>query len=96
MTNAQHTPGPWNALNDVSTWAVGAEYIDPEDGEQYFGHICEVPAGEANARLIAAAPDLLAALIELGRFISEPDDTTHPMNKALAQAQAAVRKAEGK
>ena len=50
-----HTPGPWN--------------IDPSSGEDIiFGHDCSVVAqalGDnfpANALLIAAAPDMLAAL----------------------------------
>lgn len=50
----------------------------------------------ANARLCAAAPDLLAALVEIGKYISEPDDSTHPLNKALEKAVAAVAKAEGR
>jgi hypothetical protein len=60
MTQSKHTPGPWRyqESSDAYTHIVRA-------GENYF--ICQLPQdtsgkAEANARLIAAAPDLLAAL----------------------------------
>ncbi len=46
---------------------------------------------DANARLIAAAPDLLEAL---KAFLVDPFGPTHP--HAVRNAQAAVRKAEAK
>lgn len=56
--NTQHTPGPWMALEPESS----EEHWEIEDG---FGHTATVygddAEAEANARLIAAAPDLLAA-----------------------------------
>lgn len=57
-----HTPGPWKADSDPEhddgeTWAV---WTDTGGGceAELAGRICV----EANARLMAAAPDLLAAL----------------------------------
>ena len=51
----KHTPGPWTATadpySDVVVDASGREIVVVMD-----------PNGEANARLIAAAPDLLEAL----------------------------------
>lgn len=48
---------------------------------------------EANARLIAAAPDLLAALkAMLNRY---GDKTEHPFCDASISARAAIAKAEG-
>jgi hypothetical protein len=56
------------------------------------------PDGErdANARLIAAAPALLAALKQMvASAVPNPDD--HPsMTKAWKVAEAAIAKAEGK
>jgi hypothetical protein len=59
MSNkSKHTPGPWTALPDKEGWTI--------QSGQY--RVCEVPnvnhfpQNEANARLIAAAPDLLEAL----------------------------------
>ena len=64
----QHTPGPWVAWKDHNTpWAI----MPHDDSPAYITrHSCgiatleEWPGSEteANARLIAAAPDLLAAL----------------------------------
>ena len=62
MTNAAHTPGPWSYNRDE-----GGEHGHVVSTGEY--NICELPdAGdgaspdtEANARLIAAAPDLFEA-----------------------------------
>lgn len=51
---AQHTPGPWH-LNGRTT-------IETEDLFIASAYYQTSDGGEANARLIAAAPDLLQAL----------------------------------
>ncbi|MGH9344382.1 MAG: hypothetical protein ACRD19_11555 [Terriglobia bacterium] len=61
MTQAQHTPGPW----EVKHLKIGNQpVICAADG---IVESVDRPkeAQEANARLIAAAPDLLSALIDL-------------------------------
>lgn len=71
---SKHTPGPWilrKWKSEVGAHAVDA--TDPSDG-QNFG-VCDVwginndkvlcDISAANARLIAAAPELLEALREL-------------------------------
>jgi hypothetical protein len=70
--NVMHTPGPW------TVWEVGKEHwwiCEPEQPRRHshFAQVCVGnfwrEEGKANAKLIAAAPDLLAAckaLIELG------------------------------
>ena len=57
----KHTSGEWKIQDDspTSVWA-GGHYI----AETYTD-------GEANARLIAAAPDLLAALKALGPIMAD-------------------------
>ena len=54
---AEHTPGPWNLTEDMHGY-----YIRGHESEYY---VCEIPEDDdksgADARLIAAAPDLLAA-----------------------------------
>lgn len=56
---------------------------------------------EADARLIAAAPDLLDALVKARKGIKEmtcwehPDDPAHPWSDCLAQIDAAITKAMG-
>ena len=57
----RHTPGPWT-VEDSSVTAL----VDSENSQTYIAPICEVDQewamADANAHLIAAAPDLLAAL----------------------------------
>jgi hypothetical protein len=83
-----HTPGPWGYTYDgSSTWSIGPE-ADPQDGSVASIFDRKDERARANARLIAAAPDLLAALkylLELGG-----DD-----DRRIA-AEAAIAKAEGR
>ncbi|MAH48204.1 hypothetical protein CMI37_20440 [Candidatus Pacearchaeota archaeon] len=67
----QHTPGPWKAVN-----LDGGVYINPSRDEGEFALLAKVHSStafrsgetvDANARLIAAAPDLLAACAALSR-----------------------------
>ena len=61
MSEMKHTPGPWTAADDRrGIWEIIA------NGEMLgqvwrIGNPNDLPA-EANARLMAASPDLLAAL----------------------------------
>lgn len=68
MTEAKHTPGPWSIEvgNDPSDWA---NYFPKVLAENYTVVGTEGMYGDretdlANARLIAAAPELLEALQE--------------------------------
>lgn len=60
----KHTPGPWEVRN---RWYIRSTLADPLDGSHAEVKCCSfVPATkdeehEANARLIAAGPELLAA-----------------------------------
>jgi hypothetical protein len=73
--NAKHTPGPWRIWKDM----------DPKEPRQITGpsqdFICVIDEAntndDANARLIAAAPELLEAAAELvNAFDSEDCDCT--------------------
>lgn len=83
----EHTPGPWHA-----------DETDVSDKYRYvfahYGLICRVTLldehSEADAHLIAAAPDLLAACRAL--LDALPSATTYP---AIAQARAAIKSATG-
>lgn len=57
---SKHTPGPWKTqLVDDTTVVDGNGLVIAHIGGLYLGDACPM---EANARLIAAAPDLLEAL----------------------------------
>lgn len=66
MNNTKHTPGPWTWDGEFGLgWY--AELVSPE---KYVGHYSRPQAlsreeSKANARLIAAAPELLAALEDI-------------------------------
>ena len=69
MTKAKHTPGPWWADFDGEDTFDGVEI--QQVGRLHYVPVANVPVDytdreerEANARLIAAAPDLLDALEE--------------------------------
>lgn len=61
-----HTPGPWAYWSDKdNVGSIGGFFIAPLGKLPTFAHIYNYPGKtEANAQLIAAAPDLLEALKE--------------------------------
>lgn len=74
MKTPQHTPGPWQ-LGEEGGILEGHTPIDAAGWEglaqvvtkmEFDGYNAE---GQANARLIAAAPDLLAALEDLTSYM---------------------------
>lgn len=104
-----HTPGPWELIEgDIwsapieggCTMAKGRCMVAQVRG---WGHLQYRPDGEemqdANGRLIAAAPDLLAALRDLVAISSgKHDDNAYNEEWTAAEdrARAAIAKAEGK
>jgi hypothetical protein len=85
--HARHTPGPWFYddtmkgrvnINSQSAAVASIPYIDAE--------------AVANARLIAAAPDLLDALRRLMREEADGEFTIG----LIEDARAAIAKAEGR
>ena len=89
---AQHTPGPWrlrhNGIHDGDR-TVTSNTRDIADLDGGCNDDTEI---YANARLIAAAPELLAALTELlaDRYLADPINADRMKN-----ARAAVAKAKG-
>ena len=93
----KYTPGPWNAnFTRFSRWVVGFHITDPKHGS--LRPICEMGAMNpdeiaANARLIAAAPELLEALQAL-----MDDDAVldgRYWDSCCDKARAAILKATG-
>ena len=85
---SEHTPGPWK----VADWG-GLIYADPD----HFITVAEAcDHVDANLLLIAAAPDMLAALKEALRLIELRDEWTFAGRyEALDVIRAAIAKAEG-
>ena len=90
MSEVKHTPGPWQ-------WT---QHFDPtisiyKDGFGTLARLYDSAAGtgKANARLIAAAPDLLEALVQ---FVDEFYGCYADGEPAMIKARAAITKATGK
>jgi hypothetical protein len=88
----QHTPGPWAASRDASVIFKGyatLAHIEPAFDPETDSDTPDVTA--ANARLIAAAPELLAMLRSVSEFMPG-EGMDHAM---LESIKALVAKAEG-
>lgn len=104
-----HTPGPWKAVEGVGyvftegePYGRGVMHVAQVRG---WGHLTGRGGGcafdedkaiaiqEANARLIAAAPDLLAACRE---FVRKCDVGEARSVRSYTQMSAAIQKAEGR
>jgi hypothetical protein len=87
----RHTPGPWQyngfvTDSDFSGWRV---YLPTKYRRAITVEGTSAAEADANARLIAAAPDLLAALKAVVAF-------TGAHGGPYADARAAIAKAEGR
>ena len=101
MTTPAHTPGPWKQSHLNSYWIDVPE--SSADLRKYgSGDIrCYHANAEADARLIAAAPDLLAALEDIFEHCCLVhrrwgDDSNQKESDAAERAgKAAIKKAKG-
>lgn len=87
----KHTKGPWHTdENFSSVW----------DSRRASAEICRMPSAtsnlennEANARLIAAAPELLESLKELTKQV-ESNSRKEPLTKVFFKALNIIRRIE--
>lgn len=88
----QHTPGPWTANTQTTRVQVNSRHVT-------VANVMGIDAkAQADAYLMAAAPELLDALRDLTNQFLERGvfmDPHHPDRIALAAAEAAIAKAEG-
>lgn len=100
---ATHTPGPWTArLDDAPFWVAPPKATDnvicdlqPRDADVF------TEEDEANARLIAAAPDMFRFVEAFAACPTEGEVPGHWSDKAamdemIRVARAIVAKAEGR
>lgn len=102
MTHTKHTPGPWHFTSESTQW----HYIHSYEN----GIVAEVrkrsntnEEGEANARLIAAAPKMLAALEDACFLLNkcginwkEAASMADSMKRSATDARAIIAEATGK
>lgn len=99
-TVAQHTPGPWRVHVDEHR---GGPFImavpAPGLNEYSVARTYDIPykgAREANARLIAAAPELLAAARAVWERYEQAAEKRWAFDPGLEQLGIAIAKAEGR
>lgn len=106
MAKEAHTPGPWSAqptLDGSAEWEVVKwDASKPTPEEPWFVAVCMDDAdgatSEANARLIAAAPDgydANVAALGLLEEIAEADGLTPELDEVITGLRAAIAKARG-
>lgn len=103
-----HTPGPWQRSGVREKWrtsysdrVLDSHTVGPDDKRGWVALIPYDPRNHAedlaNARLIASAPDLLAALAGLYREVNAFGfgGDNQEISEAMAAALGAILKAEG-
>lgn len=94
MTEGKHTPEPW-VIEDRTE--IGEGYSIVSESAHYSAAGVAHYVSHRDARLIAAAPDLLAALVDLYTFVSGPHvsvpDTEY---RKVMNAASAIAKTEGR
>jgi hypothetical protein len=87
---SKHTPGPWHLHPTGRPNVLGLWTVFHGPGESCHNQICQ--AEEADARLIAAAPDLLAACqailetLDMGTWLTGGMHSVVAMRSAVARA----------
>ena len=104
-----HTPGPWSlphfakpevgcqcgyVLTEEHFGAIATVHCSGEGDIFANGDNPKFPQAVANARLIAAAPELLKALIQCAAQLEITAGMVHDERQALIAARAAIAKAQ--
>jgi hypothetical protein len=88
MKTHKHTPGPWHPVtlgaSPDHAWAIDSELVEIARLPEWTDNQAEA---EANARLIAAAPEMLEALQNLAHPMASDED--------LQNALAVIAKVKG-
>jgi len=104
MTTPSHTPGPWKVagrygkysdeITDANGQAIAWVFTRKADPQIVTG-VLDSPEGQANASLIAAAPELLEALEQAADYLAEFFEEGRE-HRVIKLADAAIAKAEGR
>ena len=102
---SKQTPGPWQVDGFAVTGPGWVRSLNETGQPLKSEPVCRVTAKDdeavdrANARLIAAAPDMLEALKAFMELANDDTNSTdlhiHLYNVAEAKAKSAIAKAEG-
>lgn len=101
MSELQHTPGPWEAVEDGERdWKVVSDDFGTIVYRNCYPDESVDVYVEGDAKLIATAPELLEELVTLAGWAEEfaipaMGDETEGGNSMLASAMAVISKATG-
>jgi hypothetical protein len=101
MTAPKHSPSPWSYEYNPYTGRSGAEIpafeIFDANCDKVFDTNEDTPCElqEANARMGAAAPRLLASVVTCANLLADFDESDGPEGEAYREALAAVTEATG-
>ena len=104
MTDAKHTPGPWSVrttrgkpVRYDGKWLVDGPTGLRSDvtGEKVGPPVADVHLSHEDARLIAAAPELLATLEDMAAWTDEGVTVEDLANWMRERAAAVIAKAIG-
>ncbi len=90
---ATHTPGPWRINGECRDVTEGRLSIEVDD-DYYIAEIDSGPCQLANARLIAAAPEMLQLLQLFAEFARSGGDFGYPLG-SLQELNEVIDKATG-
>lgn len=96
---SKHTPGPWevgSAFDNYGEIEIAIERMTPAGNLVVAVALGGLQGQDANAKLIAAAPDLLAALQAIVKSLVDQDDEGMIEHaQQMIDARAAIAKATG-
>lgn len=86
-----HTPAPWEVREDTQ-YPLHGIWANNSELPTYIARTCYAPSSEANAKLIAAAPELLEALNRVNNTLTVHGkvDSETPLHEFIL---AAIKKA---
>jgi len=81
----EHTPGPWKLTRafGINEWSISGKLY----AGRFIGTARNQQEAEANARLVAAAPELLETLKEVIRLSDRKVDEWDRAKEAIAKAE---------
>lgn len=104
MKHSKHTPGPWYLNTDSIDIELKQIGVHPSNevvnrtnciGVRHNGTRESVAKATANARLIAAAPELLKTVLELKEFLEAKEADGHCCTQQLIAIDNVLAKATG-
>lgn len=98
MSKSKHTPGPWAVRGSAGT-SVYLLHNYGFSASGWASHNVSEAQAQADARLIAAAPDLLEVLKEATlalEGLAKGEGVFKPIEQTIKLASAAIAKVEGR